>query len=192
MLRRIEHVYVCLIIIIIIITVFCAVIICTLERSPQYFVSRGKMPWRWMQDIPTKLCYVSACLHGITPQKTAILIFTAVGTSQHGNISPTFRRVVLAPSSGLKSKLRKQEVCFLLASCWLLAFLFGFVDGCSTFLRNVSHRKTINIIVTAMEISNPHTALLHQCKYLVVYSTALSVLQTTELRMIGRLVNNEL
>jgi hypothetical protein len=60
------------------------------------------------------------------PQNTVILIFTAVGYSQHGKSSPTFRRHVLAPSSELKRKLSK---CFLLASYRMLAFLFGLVYG---------------------------------------------------------------
>jgi hypothetical protein len=185
--RRIERVYVCLIIIIIIIivTALYAVILRTLQHIHQYFIFRDTLKMEAGYSYETLLRICQTTLHH--PQKTVISIFTAVETSQHGKSSPTFRRDILAPSSILKSKLSKQELCFLLASCWLLAFLFRLVDGGSMFLRNVSHHKTVNFIVTAVEISNLHTALLHQYKYLVVDFTALSVLQTT-----GRLVNNEL
>jgi hypothetical protein len=85
------------------------------------------------------------------------------GASQHDKSSSTFRRDVLAPPSGLESKLCKQELCFLLACCLLFAFLFGLVYGGSIILRKVSHRE----IVTSVKMSNPHTALRTHVRFLL-------------------------
>lgn len=44
--------------------------------------------WRWRQHLPPKIWHISITVHGVTSQKTLILIFRVVGTSDPRYYSP--------------------------------------------------------------------------------------------------------